>query len=414
MLNLFAAARFTRRSVLARCFAGALASASLMVGGVHAQAAPVVVQAQAVPALTSNADRMISYRHQEHMWQTSDGALHVMINRGTLAPNAGLQLYTSVDNGLNWTLSASTGNTNAMATSDGVLVGDTLSLVYNNANNVIVYAGLQYDSATKTWAPTGSQAVFASQAVSALNPAIGFDSVGNAWVAFVVQNLSTGNYAIRMSKRSAGSNVWVDTGLTFGAVDNISIERSARPVPLPNGMGMVFSVHDKVYWATRDNALPDNSAWTTILLYTRSTGSGSDPYASHFNLVADDANNLHMAMVDAGNIKYLRYASRTGLWNAVRTLTTDGQAAYCQASIVDGSKISISHNVGGKFSKTLVSTDKGYSFSVGYLLAHDAPVEGTQYNYARLETPARVASPAPVLQQYTVNAEQRVMLFQEP
>ncbi|WP_395702426.1 hypothetical protein [Aquabacterium sp.] len=396
-----------------RAAAGLVVLAGLSIGA-HAQATPVVVPAQEVPDLTSNADRMISYRHQEHMWQTSDGALHVVINRGTLAPNAGLQLYSSFDNGVSWTLAISTGNTGSMSTSDGALVGDNLSLVYNNVNNVIIHAGLQYNVGTKTWTPTGSQAVFASPNAIALNPAIAFDTVGNAWVAYVAQNTSTGNYMIRMAKRSAGGNVWTDTGLTFGAVDNTSIERSARPVALPNAMGMVFSVHDKVYWSKRDNSLPDNSAWTTQLLYTRSSGSGSDPYSSHFNLTTDDAGNIHMAMVDAGNIKYFRYPVRTGVWNTVRTLTTDGQAAYCQASFVGGSKIQITSNVGGKFSKTLVSTDKGQTFAGGYVLMHPAPVDGTQYPYARLETPARVASPAPVLQQYIVDSVQRVMLFQEP
>jgi len=413
MLNLSELAGFARRASIARWLAGALVGASL-VAAVQAQAAPVVVPAQGVPSLTSNADRMISYRHQEHMWQTSDGALHVMINRGTLAPNSGLQLYTSQDNGLTWTLSASTGNTGTQSTSDGVLVGDTLSLVYSNNNNVIIYAGLQYNSSSKTWTPTGSQAVFGSQATTALNPAIAFDTVGNAWVAYVAQNISNGNYSIRMAKRNAGSTVWVDTGLVFGTVDNTSIERSARPIQMPNGMGMVFAVHDKVYWATRDNALPDNSAWTTALLFTHTPGSGLDPYASHFNVLADDANNLHMAMVDAGNIKYLRYASRAGAWNAARALTTDGQAAYCQVSLVDGSKLAISYNMASKVSKTLVSIDKGLTFTGGYLLTHPAPTDGIEYSYARIETPIRVKSPAPLLQQYTDHGTQRVMLFQEP
>jgi len=389
-----------------------LLSAALM-GSLSAQAAPVVVPAKVVPSLTSNAERMISYRHEEHMWQTSDGALHIMINRGTLTPNQGLQLYTSTDNGANWVLTASTGSTGPMSTSDGVLVGDTLTLVYNNTNNVIVQATLNYNATTKTWGVVSTGAVFASSGIAASNPAIAFDSVGNAWVTYVTQNTANGNYGIRMSKRSAGGSTFVDTGLVFGPVDTTSIERSARPVAINNGMGMVFAVHDKVYWATRANALPDNSAWTTSQIYTHTPDGGLDPYASHFNLAQDGAGNVHMCLVDDGNVNYLRYAARTSSWNATRVLSSDGQAAYCQTSIVDGSKVQISFNVGGKVAKTLVSTNTGVSFTLGYLLTHPAAVEGTTYGYARLETPTRVSSPAPMMQQYVVNGEQRLMLFQQ-
>ena len=35
--------------------------------------------------LTSSTERMISYRHQEHLWQTADGAYHLVFNRGALS-----------------------------------------------------------------------------------------------------------------------------------------------------------------------------------------------------------------------------------------------------------------------------------------------------------------------------------------
>src|ERR1700750_2260659 len=56
-----------------------------------ARAEPVAVLAQPTD-LTSSSELMISYRHQEHMWQTPDGALHLVVNRGTLRPNPGLVL----------------------------------------------------------------------------------------------------------------------------------------------------------------------------------------------------------------------------------------------------------------------------------------------------------------------------------
>ena len=45
--------------------------------------------------LTSYAELMISYRHQEQLWQTPDGALHLLANRGTSRANPGLVLLSS-------------------------------------------------------------------------------------------------------------------------------------------------------------------------------------------------------------------------------------------------------------------------------------------------------------------------------
>ena len=70
--------------------------------------AAALAQTQTVRAgstdLYSSSERMISYRHQEHMWQTADGALHLVINRGTLTPAPGLALYCSFDGGSTWLL----------------------------------------------------------------------------------------------------------------------------------------------------------------------------------------------------------------------------------------------------------------------------------------------------------------------
>src|SRR5205814_7652028 len=76
--------------------------------------------------LRSDTERMISYRHQEHMWQTADGALHLVFNRGSLQPNPGLALYSSFDGGATWSFMQSFGNTDDKSTADGQLRGDEL------------------------------------------------------------------------------------------------------------------------------------------------------------------------------------------------------------------------------------------------------------------------------------------------
>ena len=46
--------------------------------------------------LTSSNDREISYRHQQHLVQSADGALHLLFNRGSLTPGPGLSLFSSL------------------------------------------------------------------------------------------------------------------------------------------------------------------------------------------------------------------------------------------------------------------------------------------------------------------------------
>ena len=52
--------------------------------------------------LASTADRMISYRCQNHMWQTADGATHAIINRGPGLAGQSLALFSTFDGGATW------------------------------------------------------------------------------------------------------------------------------------------------------------------------------------------------------------------------------------------------------------------------------------------------------------------------
>lgn len=60
--------------------------------------APLAAQVE-IPAgltdLSSTSERVISYRLQEHMWQTPDGASHAMINRGRGAALPTQSLYVT-------------------------------------------------------------------------------------------------------------------------------------------------------------------------------------------------------------------------------------------------------------------------------------------------------------------------------
>src|SRR3546814_3970307 len=80
--------------------------------------------------LQSNTERMISLRHQEHMWETSDGATHVIVNRGELTASDSLQLYSTFDQGLTWVAGPHLADSDRYSTSDGYLVGDVLYVTH--------------------------------------------------------------------------------------------------------------------------------------------------------------------------------------------------------------------------------------------------------------------------------------------
>ena len=367
-------------------------------------------------SLTSTAERMISYRAQEHSWQTSDGAIHLMRNVGTVPSGQSLVLASSYDNGNSWTDMLALSGTDLYSTSDGQLSGNTLAVTYATATPAaqVKRAILTYDIASKTWSLGRTETVFAEATSSAMNPALAPDGQGNLWAAFTVRDLATGNYSIRMAQRPANRTRWVDTGLVFGVVDNLSIERGAKPVPIKGGVGMVFKVRETYYWATRTDGAPVTQPWTVSTLFVSQPPYDNDPYASHFSVVADKSNNLYMAIVDHGQLLFLRYLSKQPGWSAPRALTPDLKATYPQLTLASGN-VTVMVNDSVQV-RVLQSFDFGKTFSTTYKLMHAPAPDGSGLDYSnpRIEAPAYATAPIPTLQQYVEQGVQRLMFFSVP
>lgn len=349
------------------------------------------------------------------MWQTSDGATHALINRGTLVQaGTSLRLFSSFDSGQSWVVKSWLGNTNKYSTSDGVLVGNDLWLVYASANGKILFSILHYDSSLRTWSLVKTETVFTSSDSQAINPALAIDDQGAVWCAFVNLDNATADANIKLVQRAPDGSAWQDTGLVFGPTDNVSVERSARPVVISNGVGMVYTVHESIYWAYRLDGWPATTPWIEQTLFTSTPPYDIDPYASHFSVVADANRNLHMATVDHGRLLYFRFVNRTQAWNPVRTLTNDIQATYPQVSIAKD-RLAIFVNA-STFVKVLQSTNTGSTFTYTDLLTHDPAPQGGSISYqnSRIETPGYSFDPIPVFQQYADGATLRVMYFQVP
>jgi hypothetical protein len=398
--------------------AGVACAQLLMARTVHAQVADIYPTATSI---TSTADRMISYRNQQHSWQTSDGAMHVMVNQGSLPTGNSLALFSSFDGGATWNQMFALANTDAFSTSDGMLTtvagGTNLLLVYATAQTAgtILYVSAAYNSAAQSWTLGAAQTAFATANFAGSNPAFAADSLGNYWCGFTAENLTTKQYEEMLLYRPAKAMQWSNTGLVFGGPDS-SLQHSARPVPYNNGIAMIYESGQTMYWAYRlNNGAPITAPWTTSVLYTGLPPYSEDPYDTHYSEVSDAANDIHLTLIANQQLIYMRYLSSTNSWGPPRPLTQNTiQAAYSQATIADGNVLLLVNNE--QSIEVFQSTNNGNSFTLTQALLHQTPPPGSALYYGnpRVETPSHSTSPVPTWQQFVNGPIQGLMFFSVP
>lgn len=391
-----------------------LSLAVLVMGLSSATLAQVVTVIPSTPSnISGTVERMISYRNQNHMWQTADGLTHALVNVGNQPNGTSLRLHTSLDNGVSWVGSVELPVTDFTSTSDGFLQGNNLFVTYSTTAGGVAFSQLRYDPATTTWTLGATEIAFQSDTLKASNPTVARDAQGRHWAAFTTQDADN-NANIKMVLRSPAAPGWVDTGFVFGPTDNLSMdntERGARVVTVAGGVGLVYTVRQNVFWAKRQNSWPVTQAWSRSQAYA-DQGVDNDPYGSHFSVTVDDQNNVHMAMVDGGQMLYLRLAAGAQTWTR-KFLTAPVRAAYVQI-LTSGSTLML---VGNDKSSAVVfqSTNGGSSWAKTHLLLHP-PSDGiSNYDNPRMELPGNnPASPVPVLQQYRERNMQRTISFRVP
>ncbi|MFO0898532.1 MAG: hypothetical protein U0836_14010 [Pirellulales bacterium] len=364
-------------------------------------------------ALTSTSDRIISYRHQEHSWQTADGALHIIINCGAQSRGASLVLYSSFDGGTTWQAMTSFAGSDRTSTCDGELVGGQLLVVYPDNSDDLRLADLSYNAGTRQWSFNGTQFVAKSALVKYLNPALTKDARGRTWCAYVLQNPRTSSVEIRLSYQPAGATSWSDTRLTFGVVGSGGVKRSARPVQLLDGVGMAYSVDASIYWAKRLDEWSEDSAWAVSTIFTGQPDA--DPYASHFSVATDAFGNVHLAAVDAGRVVYARLLRGELAWRPAVELTGFAGANYVQTSLCSGNLVVIG-NTSDQTLRLYQSSDAGGTFAYTGHLSHAPAPAGSNISYdlPRLEAPGLSSSPLPVFQQYQQGTTEKLLFFSAP
>ncbi len=376
--------------------------------------AEIVEVSPSVTAIESTATRMISYRHQEHMWQTDDGTTHFVVNQGEFgAQNASLTLFSSFGDGETWNAMHSFFNTNEQSTSDGILVDDELSLVYSTNTGKIKSIRLQYNNTSQAWDTVQIDIVFDSTSLSGLNPTIANDTHGRSWCTFISRSNVLQKSYLRIFQKPDSNTDWQDTGLILGMAESfLTSEMSACPVAMPNGIGVVYTTQNEIKWAYRENNWPVEQEWDEELLFIHQPPYANDPYGSHFSVATDETGNIHVATIEKGKLLYLRYDSQTDTWETARSLTPNLRIAYMQTT-VSGDNLLIFFNVLSNVG-VLQSHDQGDTFFFSHLLNHPPRLlTGATYSIPRIETPERVFGEyIPTVQQYIDNNDvQRLMYF---
>jgi len=381
-----------------------------------------------VSSLSGTNQRLISYRHQEHMWITDDGVYHLLANRGAQTSGDSLQLYNSTD-GITWTAALSLAGTGAKSTSDGSLSNGVLSVVYSGLSDEILFAPLKYDPTTQAWQMKGPGQTVRPKtpggSAGATNPSLVQDRAGNFWVSFVEQDNVTGTSVLVLYYRVAGGNTWVNTGVTFGPQDALSTldspQRSARLVLTPNGIGVVYSVREGIFWQQRPAGGTPQDPWQAQQTLDPGDPNNvdTDPMASHFSLATDDQGYMHLAFVNAGFPFYLRYnaAANVLAWSVPATqLTSDSiNAGYPQMSWMGGSQVALVVNA-GSMPRLYQSASRGAkgSFVCTDRMTHPQATtdNGLNFDHPRIETPSKVPSGvSPMLMQYTKNGVQKAYAY---
>jgi len=175
-------------------------------------------------------------------------------------------------------------------------------------------------------------------------------------------------------------------------------------------MGLVYTVHGNMFWATRANADSETDPWLWTRIYTNQADD-FDPYGSHFSVAVDAQSNVHVAFADGSQLKYLRMTFARSDWT-LKTLANPAHTAYMQMLVTAAGPLMIVFNNDTTLG-VLQSTDGGKTWAATHALTH--PNDGADYSNPRTESPStRSGNPVPVLQQYVDGAVQRALEFQVP
>ena len=268
------------------------------------------------------ASYLIVSRPQDHMVQTADGVLHMVINRGL---GEGLVLVSSDDGGATWDSVFRFGFGNPLSTSDIRLLDgqDVMIVSYLNGGNNVAFAMFAYDPMTGLWTNIAESIVDRDlDAPDTVHPTVVLAPDGTILIAYTDE--VEGGLRVVLQQSSDNGLTWTETVLSQPGVEI----GSARAIAVGATEGVIYSNSDTMYWLTWD----DSGTWHMEVIDPAGT-VGS--FASHFSSITlDDV----VIVANVGSDLVLRVMwldGATGDWSEAVLPTGNMPVTNVQISVSD-------------------------------------------------------------------------------
>lgn len=193
---------------------------------------------------------LIVSRPQDHILQTADGVLHMVINRGL---GFGLTLVSSTDGGATWDTIYTFGPGNPLSTSDIRLIDgqDVMIVSYLDAGNDVAFAMLGYDSLTGAWTLLEQTVIDSTlDAPDTVHASIVLAPDGTLLIAYTDE--VEGGLRLTLQQSTDGGLTWTETVLDQPGIP----VGSARVLAAGQSEGIVYSNPEAMYWVTWDATGP--------------------------------------------------------------------------------------------------------------------------------------------------------------
>ncbi len=274
------------------------------------------------------ASFLIVSRDQDHMVETADGVLHMLINRGL---KNGLTLVSSDDDGATWTVDTAFGadsfGTNRFATADIRLIdgGNVMILSYLDANNDVAFALYAYDLATGTWSvlqhsivdsdPTGTNTL---QSTVAMAPD---GTILLAWT----EETPEGGLRIVLQRSFDNGVTWTGSVLDQPDIDS----GTARTIAAGDHAGIIYSNAEAMYWLTWTAA----GDWDMEVIDAAGTVGR---FHSHFSTITTGDDVVVVNIGTDLTLRILQFDGDTGIWSdPVSPLKEGVDVTSAQISVSD-------------------------------------------------------------------------------
>ncbi len=337
------------------------------------------------------AQQIIVSRMQDHIVETDDGNLHMLIN--TASDNV-LTMLTSTDGGESWAEAGTFfGNVNRNSSSDFRLSEseDGVAMVsYANLRSGISYGELAYDEATGTWSETFKSIVRLGD-INPLgtNPTVTQGASGNLFMAYSVEN-EVGLEG-RLSVSLDGGESWSE----LDVFDEDVGAGSLRVVPTDTSFGILYVNALEVTWVTYDLG---ESEWSyEVIAEVGALGR----YSSHFSSTMYEG-DIYLATVSHDfEISFLHYDSDTDTWSEAVTpeITPSGDISSVQMSADANGNLYMSYDNDAEGTLEVIkSTDEGQTWEEFAIMEVPGWLSSTP---TRFEAPENFDDELPIVVQTT-------------